>query len=209
MNVNWEVKILIEEKKKLESSSEIDRFVKNLNKAKYKKCSDIDLNSFKGSLDWIFNEDRNSEEKIDKYADCINYIVGNTKTCSNSKVSDAVERWLSCLDQIFFKKRQPLHYEKHKGIAAVMILPEGKEDTKYKFNILVLEAQCQENKNNVEKRKKKLEKVICEDIISEYEEVKSILNQYIELKFSYQLYNVQCFVIFKNYNDYLDCKNSE
>jgi len=210
MVVNREVRILLEEKERLECNNEIQEFIKNFDKDKIKKCANINLDSLNGDLSWILKEGEDNKEKIDKYkekidkyADCINYIVGIIKTCPDFKVPDVVERWLSCLDQIFFKKRQPLHYEKHKGIAAVMILPEGRENNVYKFNILVIEAEPEqeEKEDNVEKRKKRLEKVICKDIINEYFEVKEVLDPFIRFKFSYQCYN-QKPQIYKDYNDF-------
>lgn len=194
MNVNWEIKISIKEKEELENKfqSEINNFITVSDKSECKKCSDIDLKSLKGDLHWIFNEDKNSEEKIDKYADCIKCIVGRIITCQVD-TTELIKRWLSCLDQIFFKKRQPLHYEKHKGIAAVMILPDGKEGIIFKFSILMVGAE-----NTPEQE---LRKVLDEDIICEYIEIKEVLDPFIKFKFSYQCYNQEP-QIYKNYNDF-------
>lgn len=205
--VNREVKILLNEKERLECNNEIQEFIKNFDKDKTEKCANINLNSLSGNLSWILKEGEDNKGKIDKYADCINCIVGNIKTCPDSGVSDTVKRWISCLDQILFKKRQPLHYEKHKGISAVMILPEGRENNVYKFNILVIEAEPEygENKNDIKERKDRLEKVICEDIISEYEEAKVSLDKYLRYKFSYQLYDSSTPEVFKEYDASLEC----
>ena len=194
MNINWEIKISVKEKEELENKfqSEINNFITDSDKSECKKCSDIDLKSLKGDLHWIFNEDKNSEEKIDKYADCIKCIVGRIITCQVD-TPELIKRWLSCLDQIFFKKRQPLHYEKHKGIAAVMILPDGKEGIIYKFSILMVGAE-----NTPEQE---LRKVLDGDIICEYIEIKEVLGPFIKFKFSYQCYNQEP-QIYKNYNDF-------
>ena len=194
MNVNWEIKISVKEKEGLENKfqSEINNFITNFDKSECKECSDIDLKSLKGDLHWIFNEDKNSEEKIDKYADCIKCIVGRIITCQVD-TPELIKRWLSCLDQIFFKKRQPFHYEKHKGIAAVMILPDGKEGIICKFSILMVGAE-----NTPEQE---LRKVLDGDIICEYIEIKEVLGPFIKFKFSYQCYNQEP-QIYKNYNDF-------
>ena len=191
--VNREVRILLKEKEDLECGSEIQNFIDKVDKNQFKECSDRDLNSLKSGLNWIFSkEDKETEVKIDKYADCINNIVGNIKTCSNSNIYGTGERWLSCLDKIFFKKRQPIHYEKHRGISAVMILPEGKEEGVYEFTILMVGAEKTDEQV--------LRDVLEDDIFSEYKEVKKVLDPFIKFKLCYQCYSqeIQCY---KDYSD--------
>jgi len=208
MVVDWEVRILIEEKKKLEDDSKVSAFIESLKKSKCGKCSPEVWDSLKGGLDWVFKTDKGTEDMIDTYAECINHIVGNIKTCPDSRVSDTVERWLSCLDQVFFKKRQPIHYEKHKGIDAVMVLYEGKDNDRYKFNILMVEAEPEGGSSGSEQeRKQNLENVLCKDIIKEYKEVKEILDKHMKLQFSYQLHNGSP-QVFKGYNDSLECQTT-
>ena len=192
MTVNREVKILIEEKKVLENNRKISDFIRGFHKIERKECVNIDLNLLKGSLNWIFKEDKNTERRIDDYADCLNCIAGKVVTCDDLNISGALRKWLSCLDQIFFKKRQPLHYEKHKGIDAVMILFHEKEGKLLKFNVLMVGA-----KNTLEDN---LRQVIEKDIISEYKQVKLILDSQIRFRFSYQCYG-QTSQIYKDYND--------
>ena len=174
--VDREVRILLKEKEELERNSEIQDFVN-----RFEKCDNIVLDSLKGDLNWIFKEDAETAKKIDEYADCINHIVGDIKTSSNSKVSDTLERWLSCLDQIFFKKRQPFHYEKHKGISAVMILPEGVDEGVYKSNIWMVGAENTSEQN--------LHDVLKKDIFSEYKGVKEVLDLFIEFKLNNKHYD--------------------
>jgi hypothetical protein len=132
----------------------------------------------KGDLDWLFKDGKETEEKIDKYADCINHVVGDIKTSSNAKVSETVERWLSCLDQIFFKKRQPFHYEKHRGISAVMLLPEGEGGDKFNIRMIGAEGTSEDD----------LKDVLKKDICSEYKVVKKVLYPFLKFEFSYQCY---------------------
>ncbi len=174
MIVDREVKILMKEKTTLEKvglSSDIK--IEN----RWLKSKKEELND----LNWIFKDDDETKTKIDNFADRINYIVGKITTCPNLSVSEPVERWLSCLDQIFFKKRQPLHYEKHKGISAVMILHEGKEEETYKFDIRIIGSE--------NTTKERLKDVLNKDIIGEYIEAKEVLDPFVKFKFSYQCYN--------------------
>ncbi|MBT9165121.1 MAG: hypothetical protein DDT23_01136 [candidate division WS2 bacterium] len=182
MIVDWEVKILIGKKKKLESNDhdgEINNFITSFNRTSFGKCLNIDLNLLGGDLDWIFGEYRNAEKQIDEYADCINQIVGQIITSNKTTVPKRVEDWFSYLDQIFFKKRQPCHYEKHMGIPAVMILSEGKEDQVYKFDVRMIGAESTDAQ--------KLKDVLEKDIVEEYIEAKEALNSYLKFKFTYQL----------------------
>jgi putative CRISPR-associated protein (TIGR02619 family) len=185
MVVEREVKIIIEEKEAIEKAG----LAPGINDKNLKKIEAVKQKF--NDLSWIFKNNKETKTKIDDFADYINNIVGKLITCPNLKVTEPVKRWLSCLDQIFFKKRQPNHYEKHKGVDAVMILHEGKEDGKYRFNILVAGSE--------ETDEKRLREVLENDIYSEYSEVKTILNEYLEFKFSYR-YNQeqQCY---KDYND--------
>jgi putative CRISPR-associated protein (TIGR02619 family) len=180
--VNRELRILRKEKVDLEGNSEIQNFIDKFDKNQFKCCDDVDFNSLKGDLKWISTDGKETEEKIkdeiDKYANCINQVVGDIKTSSNANVSETVERWLSCLDQIFFKKRQPFHYEKHRGISAVMILPEGVGGAK--FNIRMIGAEGT--------REDDLKAVLKKDICSEYEVVKDVLDPFLKFEFSYQCY---------------------
>lgn len=185
MVVEKEVEILIEEKEAIEKAGLAPGIKgENLKKIEAVKQEFNDLS-------WIFKN--NKETKIDDFADYINNIVGRLITCPNLEVTEPMKRWLSCLDQIFFKKRQPNHYEKHKGVDAVMILHEGKEDGKYRFNILVAGSEDTDEK--------RLREVLEKDIYSEYREVKTILNEYLKFKFSYQCYNTLDQQCYKDYND--------
>lgn len=188
MIVDREVNVLMEEKREIEKA-ELSLNIEDKNLREKIKSIKQKLKN----LTWIFEKSEETKTKIDNIADHINYIVGRTITCPNLKVSEPVKSWLSCLDQIFFKKRQPLHYEKHKGISAVMILPNGKEDEKYKFNIIIVGSK--------DTKEEHLKKVLEDDIYSEYSEVKSILDQYLKFKFSYQCYNCEMKV-------YIDYDNS-
>lgn len=176
MTTDREVKMLEKEKENLEKEGiSLDIGDGDL-KTKIEKAKSRFEN-----LGWIFEEeDETTRAKLNNSSAYINHIVGKIATCPNVEVSSSVKYWLSCLDQIFFKKSSPPHYEKHKGISAVMILYKGKEGGVYKFDIRMVGA-----KGTTEDR---LMSVLEKDINEEYIEVKETLDTFVEFSYSYQCY---------------------
>jgi len=91
-----------------------------------------------------------------------------------------LRNWLSALNQFMFKKRQPAHFDKHRGIIAIMYLLERTNTTKdnkseYHFKVLAIYRKG-DNQEETCRFIKNVEKVLKEEINGEYEKVKKILN---------------------------------
>ncbi|MCM8804513.1 MAG: hypothetical protein NC833_04610 [Candidatus Omnitrophica bacterium] len=116
-------------------------------------------------------QDEKTLEKLDKQIDeCIEKFLQNSPSCDNSE-KEFLRLWLSILNQYCFKKRQPSHFKKHKGISAIIYLrnPENKSKiNEYHFGVLAVYKN--DDTKNVEN--------VLRDIYNEYEKVKPILNNY-------------------------------
>lgn len=112
---------------------------------------------------------------------CVQNFIQNKKIENvDNKKKVILRNWLSTLNQYIFKKRQPFHFEKHKGISVVMYLLEQirkkNNENEYHFKVLAIHKKGK-NEQQTLKFIKNVERVVLKDIHDEYEKVKEILNK--------------------------------
>jgi CRISPR/Cas system-associated protein Csm6 len=94
-----------------------------------------------------------------------------------------LRNWLSALDQYVFKRSTGPHFNKHRGISAVMYLPDkpkeenSKNKNEYHYKVLAIHKEGKDDGERIELIKN-VKKVLKEEIKKEYEKVKDILNDH-------------------------------
>lgn len=138
--------------------------------------------------------DQTQREEVDKAFDRAvdqqvrNYFALNfmAKSDSNDEVDYIYRNWLSTLSKYIFKKRQPAHFNKHRGISYLMYLL-GEDDKsnqeigsdclrEYHYNVLAIYRKGKnegETNNYIHNAKN-----VLSSIKEEYDNVSSILNKY-------------------------------
>jgi len=154
----------------LELNNDFKRFAE-INEKREKK-----LKKLKREAPHYYN-DALFDPLVDK---CVQKFIQNKKIENiDSQKKVILRNWLSTLNQYIFKKRQPFHFEKHKGVRAVLYLLDKTDGTngnnKYHFKVLATYRKGK-NKKEIQKLVKNVEQVVLKDIYEEYEKVKSILN---------------------------------
>ena len=156
---------------------ELNNYFRKLTKISDKKCDKLK------SLQETDVDEKYRDEYLDHVVDgCVrNFVQEETLDSIDTGGWLLLRNWLSALNQFIFKKRQPSHFDKHKGISAVMYLLDKPDEengkNKYHFKVLAIHKK---GENEVESKKiiQNVEQVVLKDIHNEYEMVKEILNEH-------------------------------
>ena len=167
--------------------SHLKRIVDFPNKSKATQPALHDL--IKHVEEYYNDEEKSNEQKDKSFDRIVEEYVRNFFSESDRVLIDCdpvikmfYRYWLSALNQFIFKKRQPAHFKKHKGICHLMyIFNEDKTQLhhinrqEYHYDVLAI---YRSEKSIKETNKYKHNAIqVLESINSEYEKIKCILNQ--------------------------------
>jgi putative CRISPR-associated protein (TIGR02619 family) len=135
------LKFTMEIAEKYFSNANADAFELNNFFRELTEISDMKLNR----LQKTDVDERYKDEYLDLVVDgCVRkFVQKDTLDSIDNGGRLFLKNWLSALNQYIFKKRQPAHFDKHRGIRAIMYLLERTDKTKdnkneYHFKVLAI-----------------------------------------------------------------------
>lgn len=178
----YEAMRVLQNNREIESLKKEERTFRKIVKATFSGDSSPSLPGYLKSLQEADIGDY-TDENLDRVVD------GYVRKFVQEEVPDSIDNggwlllrnWLSALNQYIFKKRQPAHFEKHKGISAVMYLLDRIDEengrNKYHFKVLAIHKKG-ENEEKSKELIQNVEQVVLKDIHDEYEKIRAILNEH-------------------------------